>query len=167
MSSKIKKKSVNQLKVGDRVIATNRKARHNFSIIDTLEAGIVLQGTEVKSLREGKASLVDAFATVDEGEVWLRSLHIPTYKWGSWTNHEPNRKRKLLLHKREISKLLGKTQEKNLTLIPLKLYFKAGKVKVELALAQGKQKYDKRRDIAKKTAQREAERYLGRRIKGM
>ncbi|MDG3008690.1 SsrA-binding protein SmpB [Rhodococcus sp. D2-41] len=152
---------------GRKVIATNRKARHNYAIIDTYEAGVALVGTEVKSLREGKASLVDAFATVDDGEVWLRGLHIPEYSHGTWTNHSPRRNRKLLLHKREIQTLIGKTHEGSLTLVPLSMYFSEGKVKVELALAKGKQAYDKRQDIARRTAEREVTRELGRRIKGM
>lgn len=150
-----------------KVIATNRRARHNYAILDTVEAGIVLVGTEVKALREGRASLVDSFATVDDGEVWLRGLHIPEYSQGSWTNHTPRRNRKLLLHRREIDRLLGKSREGNQTLIPLSMYFKDGKVKVELALARGKAEYDKRQDLAKRTAQREVTRELGRRVKGV
>ncbi len=124
-------------------------------------------GTEVKSLREGKASLVDAFATVDNGEVWLRGLHIPEFSHGTWTNHSPRRVRKLLLHKREIERLVGKSREGNQTLVPLSMYFSDGKVKVELALAKGKQDYDKRQDLARRTAEREVTREIGRRIKGM
>ena len=116
---------------GRSVIATNRKARHNYAILDTYEAGIALVGTEVKALRDGKASLVDAFATVDDGEVWLRNLHIPEYHHGSWTNHPPRRNRKLLLHRRQIDMLVGKIRDGNLTLVPLSLYFTDGKVKVE------------------------------------
>lgn len=152
---------------GRNVIAQNRKARHNYAILDTYEAGIALLGTEVKSLREGKASLVDAFATIDDGEIWLRALHIAEYGSGSWTNHTPRRNRKLLLHRKEIDNLIGKIRDGNLTLVPLTLYFNDGKVKVELALARGKQAHDKRRDIAKRTAQREVTRELGRRVKGM
>ncbi|MEE3852874.1 SsrA-binding protein SmpB [Gordonia sp. LSe1-13] len=152
---------------GRNVIATNRKARHNYAILDTFEAGIALLGTEVKSLREGKASLADAFATVDDGEIWLRAVHIPEYGSGSWTNHAPRRNRKLLLHRREIDNLIGKIRDGNLTLVPLSLYFNDGKVKVELALARGKQAHDKRQDIARRTAQREVEREMGRRVKGM
>ena len=148
-------------------IATNRKARHDYSIIDVFEAGVVLAGTEVKSLREGKASLVDAFATVDDGEVWLRNVHIPEYHHGSWTNHAPRRNRKLLLHRREIDTLIGKIRDGNLTLVPLSLYFVSGKVKVELALARGKQARDKRQDMARRDAHREVARELGRRVKGM
>lgn len=152
---------------GRKVIATNRRARHNYTILDIYEAGIALVGTEVKSLREGKASLVDAFATVDNGEVWLRGLHIPEFSHGTWTNHAPRRVRKLLLHKREIERLVGKSREGNQTLVPLSMYFSDGKVKVELALARGKQDYDKRQDLARRTAEREVTRELGRRIKGM
>ncbi|MEU1526704.1 SsrA-binding protein SmpB [Nocardia rhamnosiphila] len=152
---------------GRKVIATNRRARHNYTILDIYEAGIALVGTEVKSLRESKASLVDAFATVDNGEVWLRGLHIPEFSHGTWTNHAPRRVRKLLLHKREIERLVGKSREGNQTLVPLSMYFSDGKVKVELALAKGKQDYDKRQDLARRTAEREVTRELGRRIKGM
>jgi len=152
---------------GRRVVASNRKARHNYSILDTYEAGVVLQGTEVKSLREGQASIADAFATVDDGEIWLRNLHIPVYHHGSWTNHAPRRNRKLLLHRKQIDALVGKIRDGNLTLVPLSLYFADGKVKVELALARGKQAHDKRQDIARRDAQREVTRELGRRAKGM
>ena len=151
----------------NRVVATNRKARHNYSILEVFEAGVVLLGTEVKSLREGKASLADAYATVDDGEVWLRNLHIPEYHHGSWTNHDPRRSRKLLLHRRQIDVLIGKIRDGNLALIPLKLYFSEGKVKVELALGRGKRAHDKRQDMARRDAQREVVRALGRRIKGM
>jgi SsrA-binding protein len=151
----------------NKVVATNRKARHNYSIVDTYEAGIQLVGTEVKSLREGQASLTDAFATVDDGEVWLRNLHIPEYHHGSWTNHPPRRNRKLLLHRKQIDTLVGKIRDGNLTLVPLSLYFSEGKVKVELALARGKQAHDKRQDMARRDAQREVTRELGRRVKGM
>ncbi len=152
---------------GRKAIATNRKARHNYAILDTYEAGVALLGTEVKSLRDGKASLVDAFATVDNGEVWLRGLHIPEYGNGSWTNHAPRRTRKLLLHRKEIDGLIGKIRDGNLTLVPLSMYFSDGKVKVELALARGKQAHDKRQDLAKRDAEREVTRELGRRVKGM
>ena len=112
---------------GRRVIVSNRKARHNYTVLDTYEAGLVLTGTEVKSLRAGRASLAEAFATVDDGEVWLRNLHVPEYDQGSWTNHEPRRPRKLLLHRAEIERLIGKTQEGGLTLVPLQLYFRAAR----------------------------------------
>jgi SsrA-binding protein len=152
---------------GRKMIAQNRKARHDYAILDTYEAGLVLTGTEVKSLRLGRASLVDGFATIDEGEMYLRNVHIPQYEQGSWTNHEPRRTRKLLLHKGEIERLIGKTKESGLTIVPLALYFSAGKVKVEIALARGKKSYDKRQDLARRDADREVRKALGRRIKGM
>ena len=152
---------------GRKVIASNRKARHDYSVVDVFEAGVMLTGTEVKSLRLGRASLVDGFATIDDGEVFLRNVHIPEYEQGSWTNHEPRRTRKLLLHRAEIERLIGKTKESGLTLVPLSIYFSAGKVKVELALARGKRSYDKRQDLAKRDADREVQRALGRRNKGM
>ena len=152
---------------GRKLIAQNKKARHDYHIEDTYEAGIVLQGTEVKSLRAGRASLVDGFAEVDGGEVFLHQVHIPTYAEGTWTNHPVRRRRKLLLHRSEIDKIESKVREKGFTLIPLSLYFKDGRAKVELGLARGKKEYDKRQSIAKRTAQREAEVELGRKIKGM
>jgi SsrA-binding protein len=152
---------------GRKIIAQNRKARYNYSIQDVFEAGVVLTGTEVKSLRLGRASLVDGFATIDDGEVFLRNVHIPEYTQGSWTNHEPRRVRKLLLHRAEIARLIGKTKESGLTLVPLSLYFSDGKVKVEIALAAGKKSYDKRQDLAKRDADREVRKALGRRAKGM
>ncbi|MDV6014569.1 SsrA-binding protein SmpB [Haloechinothrix sp. LS1_15] len=151
---------------GRSTIVSNRRARHDYTILETFEAGIVLTGTEVKSLRAGKASLVDSFATVDDGEVWLRGVHIPEYAQGTWTNHHPRRHRKLLLHRTEIAKLIGKTKQSGLSLVPLSLYFSDGKVKVELALAQGKRKHDKRRDIARREAQREVAKSVGRAVKG-
>ena len=160
-----KKKSKNA-KNQNPVIATNRRARHDYHILDTWECGVVLVGTEVKALREGKASLNDAFATIDDGEVWLRGLHIPEYTHGSWTNHEPRRNRKLLMHREEIERLIGKTREGGLTLVPLALYFRDGKVKLELALARGKRDYDKRQDLAKRDADREISRAYGRAAKG-
>lgn len=141
-------------------ITVNRKASHEYHILQTFEAGIALVGTEVKSLRQGKANLIDGYAKVENGEVWLVSVHISEYTQGNINNHDPRRDRKLLLNKNEIRKLIGKTKEKGLTLIPLRLYFKNGKVKVELALAKGKKVYDKRRDIAKKDFQREQERRI-------
>lgn len=152
---------------GKRLIASNRKARHDYTVLNVFEAGVVLMGTEVKSLREGQASLTDSFATVDDGEIWLRNLHIAEYHHGTWTNHAPRRNRKLLLHRREIDMLLGKIRDGNLTLVPLSMYFLGGKVKVELALARGKQAHDKRQDLAKRDASREVVRELGRRFKGM
>ena len=154
-------------KDGPGVIASNRKSRHDYNILDTYEAGVVLVGTEIKSLRDGKASLVEAYATIDDGEVWLRNLHIPEYSMGSWTNHSPRRTRKLLLHRREIDTLEGKVRDGNRTLVPLKLYLKDGRVKVELGLAQGKQDYDRRQDIKKRTEDREIARELGRKFKGI
>jgi SsrA-binding protein len=154
-------------KTGRKIIAQNKKARHDYSIEDVYEAGVVLTGTEVKSLRLGRASLVDGFATIDDGEIFLRNVHIPEYEQGSWTNHEPRRTRKLLLHRAEILRLIGKTKESGLTLVPLSIYFSEGKVKVELALARGKRSYDKRQDLAKRDADREVRRALGRRNKGM
>jgi SsrA-binding protein len=151
---------------GKRIIASNRKARHNYSILEVFEAGVVLTGTEVKSLRDGNASMADAFATVDDGEIWLRNLHIPEYHHGTWTNHTPRRNRKLLLHRRQIDLLMGKIRDGNLTLVPLSMYFLEGKVKVELALARGKQAHDKRQDIARRDAERDVIRELGRRTKG-
>lgn len=149
-----------------KIIAQNKKARHDFLVVDTFECGIVLMGTEVKSLRLGRASLIDGFATIDNGEVYLHNVHIPEYAFGSWTNHTPRRVRKLLLHKGEILRLIGKTKESGLTLVPLSLYFVEGKVKVELALAKGKKTWDKRQDLAKRDADREVSRVLGRRAKG-
>jgi SsrA-binding protein len=152
-----------QANSGTKIIASNRRARHDYLIEDTIEAGIALTGTEVKSLRAGRASLVDGFALVNDGEVWLYNVHIPEYTLGTWTNHLPRRTRKLLLHRSEIDRLVRKTSEQGLTLIPLSLYFKDGKVKVELALARGKRTYDKRQDLAKRDAAREVERALRRR----
>ena len=152
---------------GRRIIASNRKARHDYTIIDTIEAGIALTGTEVKSLRAGRASLVDGFATVSDDEIWLRNVHIAEYAEGTWTNHAPRRVRKLLLHRMEIDRLAGKLKEGGLALIPLSMYFKEGRVKVELGLGRGKKTYDKRQDMAKRDADRELARYAGRRAKGM
>jgi len=151
---------------GRTMIAQNRKARHDYAIQDTFEAGLVLQGTEVKSLRAGRASLVDAYGRIKDGEVWLEGMHVPEYTEGTWTNHEPRRPRKLLLHRSEIEKLIGKTKESGLTLVPLSLYFKDGKAKVEIALARGKRSYDKRATLAERDARREVERATGRRVKG-
>ncbi|MCW2891850.1 MAG: SsrA-binding protein SmpB [Actinomycetia bacterium] len=148
---------------GKKVIASNRRARHDYVIEDTFEAGVALTGTEVKSLRAGRASLADGFAQVSDGEVWLHNVHIPEYTQGTWTNHMPRRTRKLLLHRGEIERLVRKTSEGGLTLVPLSLYFKDGKVKVELALARGKRTYDKRQDLAKRDAAREVERAMRRR----
>lgn len=152
---------------GRKLIAQNKKARHDYAVLDVFEAGLVLVGTEVKSLRAGRASLIDGYATVKNGEVWLEGVHIPEYTEGTWTNHEPRRPRKLLMHRDEIAKLIGKTKEGGLTLVPLSLYFKDGRVKVELALAKGKKSYDKRQDLATRDANREIARTAGRRAKGM
>ena len=141
-------------------ITVNRKASHEYFILQTIEAGIALMGTEVKSLRQGKANLVDGYAKIENGEVWLVNVNISEYTQGNINNHDPRRDRKLLLNRSEIRKLIGKTKEKGLTLIPLRLYFKNGKVKVELALAKGKKVYDKRHTIAKKDFQREQERRI-------
>ena len=152
---------------GRKLIASNRKARHDYTILDTYEAGIALFGTEVKSLRAGRASLVDSFAQEKEGEIFLYGLHIPEYAQGTWTNHEPRRMRKLLLKREELNRVLGKVREGGLTLVPLSMYFSDGWAKVELALARGKKSYDKRQDLANRDAQREITRALGRRNKGM
>jgi len=145
---------------GERLIADNRRARHDYHLLDRVEAGLVLTGTEVKSLREGKATLQQAFAEVRDGEAWLLGLHVPEYGQGNRSNHEPDRSRKLLLHRREIDKLYGQVREKGVTLVPTKLYFKDGRVKVELALAKGKELRDKRRDIAERDARRQIDREL-------
>jgi SsrA-binding protein len=151
---------------GRKIVAQNRKARHDYAIDDVFEAGLVLQGTEVKSLREGRASLVDAYGRVRGDELWLEGLHIPEYTQGTWTNHEPRRTRKLLLHRKEIDRLIAKTKESGQTLVPLSLYFKDGKAKVEIALARGKRSYDKRQTLARRDADREIQRAAGRRAKG-
>ena len=143
-----------------KLVAQNRKARHDYHIHDTYEAGIVLSGTEVKSLREGRANLTDAFATVDDGEVWLRAAHIPEYSHGTWTNHTARRTRKLLLNRREIDKIERELSIAGTTLVPLALYFSDGFAKVEIALATGKRQYDKRQTIAARESRREAERAL-------
>lgn len=160
-------KSAKPAQRGRSVIASNRKARHDYTIVDTLEAGISLTGTEVKSLRDGHANLVDGFATISDDEVWLRNVHISEYTQGTWTNHAPMRPRKLLLHRAQIDKLAARIREGGYTLVPLSLYFSDGRVKVELALGRGKKEYDKRQTIAKRDADREVQRYLGRRAKGM
>jgi len=152
---------------GRRVIVSNRKAWHDYAILDTCEAGIALTGTEVKSLRAGRASLVDAFAQVKDGEIYLHGMHVPEYAQGTWTNHEPRRVRKLLLKRPEIDRFAGKVNESGLTLVPLAVYFSDGWAKVELGLARGKRSYDKRQDLAKRDADREITRALGRRGKGM
>ena len=148
---------------GLKMIARNRRARHDYHIEEIYEAGLVLTGTEVKSLRAGRASLTDGFGQISDHEVWLHNVHIPEYTQGTWTNHEPRRTRKLLMHRREIDKLASETTERGLTLVPLALYFKDGKAKVELALARGKRSYDKRQDLAARDAAREVDRALRRR----
>ena len=145
------------------VIARNRRARHDYHLEDTVEGGLVLTGTEVKSLRAGRASLTDGFAQITDGEVWLHNVHIPEYAQGTWTNHTPRRIRKVLLHRKEIDRLAAKVSEQGLTLVPLSLYFKDGNVKVELGLARGKRTYDKRQDLARRDADREIDRALKRR----
>jgi SsrA-binding protein len=151
---------------GRALIAQNKKARHDYHIEETYEAGMVLQGTEVKSLRAGRASLVDGFAEVHQGEMFLHGVHIPVYTEGTWTNHEPRRVRKLLLNRNEIDKIESRVNERGLTLVPLALYFKDGRAKVEIALARGKKHYDKRHALAERQANREAQQAVGRRLKG-
>jgi SsrA-binding protein len=150
-------------KEGEKLIADNRRARHDYHLLDRFEAGVQLTGTEVKSLREGRVTLGQAYADLRDGEVWLVGAHIDEYAQGNVANHDPDRDRKLLLHRREIESLIGKVQERGLTLVPTRLYFKSGRAKLELALGRGKEQRDKRRDIAKRDAQREMERALRRR----
>jgi SsrA-binding protein len=145
---------------GHKVIARNKKARHDYQILDTYECGLVLTGTEVKSLRQGRASLVDGFGQLDGGEAWLHNVHIPEYAQGTWTNHSARRKRKMLMHRAEIDKLIGKMQESGYTLVPLSLYFSNGRAKVEIALARGKKEYDKRQTLREKQDRREADRAI-------
>jgi SsrA-binding protein len=151
---------------GRKLVAQNRKARHDYHIDDVYEAGLVLTGTEVKALRAGHASLVDGYAHIRDGEMWLAGVHIPEYTEGTWTNHAPRRERKLLLHRAEILRLIGKTKETGTTLVPLSLYFKDGKAKVEIALARGKRTYDKRQALAEKQSKREMQRAMSRRASG-
>jgi SsrA-binding protein len=145
-------------------VATNRRARHKFQVLESMEAGIELQGSEVKSLRDGKAQINEAYAVVDRGEVWMRGAHIPPYLPASDQNHEPDRPRKLLLHRREIERLIGKTAERGLTLVPTRIYFKGPRAKVELALAKGKEGRDRRREIADRDMRREVERDFKQRL---
>lgn len=152
--------------IGRKLIAQNKKGRHDYFIDEVFEAGLVLTGTEVKSLRAGRATLTDGYASIKEGELWLSGVHIPEYNEASWTNHEPRRERKLLLHKREVVKLVGKLKETGLTLIPLSLYFKDGKAKVEMGLARGKKAHDKRAALMERQAGREIDRELSRRSSG-
>jgi SsrA-binding protein len=151
---------------GRQLVAQNRKARHDYHIGDTYEAGLALSGTEVKSLRAGRASLVDAFAQVENGEVWLIGMHIAEYAHGTWTNHPPRRKRKLLLHRHEIARLEAKARDTGNTIVPLSLYFKDGYCKVEIAVARGKREYDKRQAIAERESRREADRAMARARRG-
>ncbi|MHB1173176.1 MAG: SsrA-binding protein SmpB [Lacisediminihabitans sp.] len=145
---------------GQKVVATNRKARHDYTIEDIYEAGLVLTGTEVKSLRAGRASLVDGYAFVEFGEAWLDAVHIPEYNQGTWNNHPPRRKRKLLLHKAQILKIQNKTKEGGYTLVPLSIYFSDGRAKVEIAVAKGKREYDKRQALRERQDNREADRAM-------
>jgi SsrA-binding protein len=145
-------------------VATNRRARHKFQVLERMESGIELRGSEVKSLREGKAQINEAYAVIDGGEVWLRGAHIPPYAPASDQNHDPNRPRKLLLHRREIERLIGKTAERGLTLVPTRIYFKGPRAKVELALAKGKEGRDRRREIADRDLRREVERDFKQRL---
>ncbi|WP_435769754.1 SsrA-binding protein SmpB [Nocardioides sp. SYSU DS0651] len=161
------KKSDAKEQVERKLVASNKKARHDYHIEDTFEAGLVLQGTEVKSLRQGRASLVDGFVDIDGGEAWLHGVHIPEYAQGTWTNHSARRKRKLLLHREEIDKIERKVSEKGHTVVPLSLYFVKGRAKIELGLAKGKKTWDKRHSIAAREADREKQTELGRRLKGM
>jgi SsrA-binding protein len=147
---------------GIQPISRNKRAFHEYHILDTLECGLVLTGTEVKSLREGKCSLEDAYAKLEDGEVWLLGTDIPEYTYGNRLNHKPKRKRKLLLHRREIEKFAGKASQRGFTLVPLRMYFKQGRAKVELAVARGKQTHDKREDLKKADAQREIKRAMAR-----
>jgi SsrA-binding protein len=152
--------------VGRKVIAQNKKARYDYSIADVIECGLVLTGTEVKSLRAGRASLIDGFAMVNNGELWLMGVHIPEYTEGTWTNHTPRRDRKLLVHKQELNKLIGKLKDSGTTLVPLQLYFKDGKAKVEIAVAKGKKAHDKREVIKEREANREVSRVVSRSLSG-
>nr|WP_218857244.1 SsrA-binding protein SmpB [Leifsonia soli] len=145
---------------GQKVVATNRRARHDYTIEDTFEAGLVLTGTEVKSLRMGRASLVDGYAFVDGGEAWLDAVHIPEYADGTWNNHAPRRKRKLLLHKAQILKIENKVKQGGYTIVPLSIYFNDGRAKVEIAVAKGKREYDKRQALRERQDQREAQRAM-------
>jgi SsrA-binding protein len=146
-------------------VATNRRARHKFQVLERMEAGIELQGSEVKSLRDGKAQINEAYAVVDRGEVWLRGAHIPPYPPAAGENHDPDRPRKLLLHRREIERLIGKTAERGLTLVPTRIYFKGSLAKVELALAKGKEGRDRRREIQQRDTRREVERDYKQRLR--
>ena len=152
--------------LGKKVIAQNKSARHDYFIVDVYECGLVLTGTEVKSLRAGRASLTDGYALARDGEIWVSGVHIPEYNQGSWTNHLPRRDRKLLVNKREIAQISGVIKQGGLTLIPLSLYFKDGKVKVEIAVAKGKKAHDKREGLKQQQASREVDRELSRHASG-
>ena len=165
MSNKNKGAKKKQKQGGDpknerTLIASNRRARYDYHIDDTFEAGISLSGTEVKALRAGRASLTDGWVNIDAGEAWLEGVHISEYSQGTWTNHAPRRRRKLLLHREEIDKLAGKSREKGYTIVPLRLYFLRGRAKVEIALARGKREWDKRHALREKQDAREAERAM-------
>lgn len=150
----------------EKLICTNKRARRDYSIDETYEAGMMLMGTEVKALRQGKANLKDSYARIKDGEIFLVDSHVSPYSHGNQFNHDPDRARKLLMHKREIRKLYGKTREKGFTLVPLRMYFKDGKAKVEIGLAKGKKLYDKRDDLKRKAMEREIERsFKGKRIR--
>jgi SsrA-binding protein len=158
------KKGKRKVDPGD--VASNRRARHRYEVLDRFEAGIELRGSEVKSLREGKAQIAEAYAAIEDGELWLRNAHIPPYEPAAGENHEPERPRKLLLHKREIDRLMGQTQKKGLTLVPLRIYFKGPRAKLELALARGKEQRDRRRELRDRDQQREIDRELSARRRG-
>jgi SsrA-binding protein len=158
---------VTSRQAGRKLVASNKKARHDYAILKTYEAGIKLVGTEVKSVREGRVSLVDAFAQEHEGELMLYGLHIAEYRFGTWTNHQPRRTRKLLLHRVEIDRIIEKVREGGLTLVPLSMYFENGWAKVELALARGKRSWDKRQTLAERDANREISREMSRHLKGI
>jgi SsrA-binding protein len=159
-SAAVKKKSADDK---PKIIAQNRKARHIYDIVETMEAGLVLAGSEVKSIRDGRVVLTDAFAQVENGEAWLHQMEVGGYAWAHARNHEPRRRRKLLLHRQEIERLEGKIREKSFTMVPLALYEKQGRMKIELALVTGKQEYDRRQDIRKREAQRDIDRAMSRR----
>ncbi len=148
-----------------KLIAQNKKARHDYEVLETHEAGIVLTGTEVKSLRQGRASLIDGYAVIESGEAWLMGVHIPEYTEGTWNNHAPRRQRKLLLHKEEIIRLQVKTKESGLALVPLQLYFSDGHAKVEIALARGRKAHDKRQAISERDSKREIAKAMGQSLK--
>ena len=151
---------------GKKIIAQNKAARHDYFIEEVYECGLVLTGTEVKSLRSGRASLLDGFAHVQDGEIWLSGVHIPEYTEGTWTNHTPRRKRKLLVHKLELRKIAARTKDSGITMVPLQLYFKDGKAKIEIAIAKGKKAHDKRNTLMEQQATREVNRELSRRQSG-